>query len=176
MERQRVALAVIVLKLTALETAVADAPAEPVSVRSRRLCSRWSRCYQPIRALQPPRAIWQRSHQFRWRRVGRGGPRAVTRADLEAIVGREQARLGVVGCVAGHAHRRQREGGQLAEKRLRPEYKPAFYAWLATFDPAPQPERSAGAGVNDTLRDPTAGSRQRLDRQARGVRDRRARA
>ena len=35
---------------------------------------------------------------------------------------------------------------QLAEKRLRPEYRPAFYAWLAT-DPAHNPTDAANPGA-----------------------------
>jgi hypothetical protein len=65
-----------------------------------------------------------------------------SRADLEALVTRTQDSVSFnawfTAFIAGH-----RTGEQLAIKRLRPGYKPAFFAWLAT-DPAHNPHAPAG--------------------------------
>jgi hypothetical protein len=64
------------------------------------------------------------------------------RADLEAIVTRTLDSVSfnawLAPFTAGNV-----KAEQLAEKRLRPEYIPAFYAWLAT-DPAHNPNAPPG--------------------------------
>jgi hypothetical protein len=65
-----------------------------------------------------------------------------SRADLEALVTVTQDSVSFnawfTAFVAGHV-----KGEQLALKRLRPGYKPAFFAWLAT-DPAHNPNAPPG--------------------------------
>jgi hypothetical protein len=67
---------------------------------------------------------------------------AATRDDLKAIVTRTLDSVSFnawfTAFVAGH-----RRGEQIALRRLRPGYRPAFYAWLAT-DPAHNPNAPAG--------------------------------
>ena len=65
-----------------------------------------------------------------------------SRADLEGLVTRTLDSVSFnawfTAFVAGNAHAQQ-----LAAKRLRPGYRPAFYAWLAT-DPAHNPKAPPG--------------------------------
>lgn len=140
-ERQRVALAVIVLKLTVLETAGGRSP-RPLDLGRRGDCALAGRGATSLFGLcsrQEGNRATESSVSLA--KASALGTKA-NRADLEAIVTRTLDSVSfnawLAPFTAGNV-----KAEQLAEKRLRPEYRPAFYAWLAT-DPAHNPNAPPG--------------------------------
>jgi hypothetical protein len=86
------------------------------------------------------------------------------RADLEALqlrtVDSVSFNAWFTAFVAGH-----RRGQQIAERRLRPGYRPAFHAWLAT-DPAHNPNAPPGPAYMPQYVIPQAGEAARYDQAA----------
>ena len=111
-----------------------------------------------------------RSPRFRWRgrRLRARRRTAPTSRPCSCALRstRSHSTPGSAAFIAGHA-----TGERLAERRLRPGYRPAFHAWLAT-DPAHNSERAGRPGLHAPVCDP-AGSCLERARQAGGRRPRR---
>ena len=86
------------------------------------------------------------------------------RADLEGIVTRD-ARLRLVQRLVHRLHAGNANAERFAEKRLRPGYRPAFNAWLAT-DPAHNPNAPPGPVLHAPIPHPPGAGDRALDAQA----------